>query len=129
MGGEIIRARAVGFRLDDCRLRAIVIEGGEIEADAAVIAAGAWSKPLAARLGDKVPLESQRGYHVMIRDPEVMPRISTADVERRLAVTPMETGLRLAGTVELAGLTAPPDWRRARILRAHRRRMLPGLAL
>ena len=40
----------------------------------------------------------------------------------------METGLRFAGTVELAGLTAPPDWRRARVLLERGRRLLPGLA-
>src|SRR4029077_18440150 len=42
--------------------------------------------------------------------------------------TPMDTGLRFAGTVELAGLAAPPDWRRARILLKQGRKMLPGLA-
>jgi D-amino-acid dehydrogenase len=64
----------------------------------------------------------------MIRDPEVMLRIPTADAEGKFVATPMETGLRFAGTVELAGLTAPPDWRRAQILLDQGRRMLPGLA-
>src|SRR6185312_16678328 len=97
-------------------------------ADAAVICAGAWSKPLAAALGDRVPLETERGYHLMIRDPEAMPRIPTADADGKFVATPMELGLRLAGTVELAGLAAPPDWRRARILLEQGRKMLPGLA-
>ena len=52
----------------------------------------------------------------MIRDPEVMPRIPTADADGKFVATPMALGLRFAGTVELAGLAAPPDWRRARIL-------------
>ncbi len=64
----------------------------------------------------------------MIRDPEVMPKIPTADADGKFVATPMELGLRFAGTVELAGLTAPPDWRRARILLQQGRRMLPGLA-
>ena len=63
----------------------------------------------------------------MIRDPEAMPRIPTADADGKFVATPMETGLRFAGTVELAGLEAPPDWRRARILLEQGRRMLPGL--
>jgi D-amino-acid dehydrogenase len=127
-GGAIVRARALGFRLDGGHLAAIRTEAGELPADAAVVCAGAHSKPLAAALGDRVPLETERGYHLMIRDPEVMPRIPTADADGKFVATPMDTGLRFAGTVELAGLEAPPDWRRAQILLQQGRRMLPGLA-
>jgi len=127
-GGEIVRARALGFRLDGRRLTAIRTDAGEYPADAAIVCAGAYSKPLAAALGDRVPLETERGYHLMIRDPEVMPRIPTADADGKFVATPMALGLRFAGTVELAGLAAPPDWRRARILLAQGRKMLPGLA-
>lgn len=127
-GGEIMRARALGFRLDGKRLAAIRTDAGEFAADAAVVCAGAWSKPLAAGLGDAVPLETERGYHLMIRDPEVMPTIPTADGDGKFVATPMELGLRFAGTVELAGLDAAPDWRRAEILLTQGRRMLPGLA-
>jgi D-amino-acid dehydrogenase len=126
-GGAIIRAKALGFRLDTGRLTAIRTDAGELAADMAVVAAGAWSKPLAASLGDSVPLETERGYHLMIRDPEVMPRIPTADADGKFVATPMDTGLRLAGTVEFAGLAALPDWRRARILLEQGRKMLPGL--
>ena len=62
----------------------------------------------------------------MIQDPEVMPRIPTADADGKFVATPMALGLRFAGTVELAGLAAEPDWRRARILLEQGRRMLPG---
>ena len=127
-GGEIVRARALGFRLDGARLTAIRTDVGELPADAAIVCAGAHSKPLAAALGDRVPLETERGYHLMIRDPESMPRIPTADADGKFVATPMALGLRFAGTVELAGLAAPPDWRRARILLTQGRRMLPGLA-
>ena len=127
-GGELEHARASGFRLDGSRLTAIRTDHGELAADAAIVCAGAWSKPLAAALGDHIPLETERGYHLMIRDPEIMPRIPIADADGKFVATPMETGLRFAGTVELAGLAAPPDWRRARILLAQGRKMLPGLA-
>ena len=127
-GGEIVRARAAGFRLDGRRLTAIRTDAGDLSADAAIVCAGAHSKPLAASLGDRIPLETERGYHLMIQDPEVMPRIPTADADGKFVATPMALGLRFAGTVELAGLTAAPDWRRARILLEQGRRMLPGLA-
>jgi D-amino-acid dehydrogenase len=127
-GGELVHARAHGFRLDGRRLTAIQTHTGDLPADAAIVCAGAYSKPLAAALGDRVPLETERGYHLMISNPEIMPRIPTADADGKFVATPMDTGLRFAGTVELAGLAAPPDWRRAHILLAQGRKMLPGLA-
>jgi D-amino-acid dehydrogenase len=127
LGGELKHARAHGFRLDGQRLAAIETDSGDLAADAAVVCAGAYSKPLAAVLGDKVPLETERGYHLMIRDPETMPRIPIADADGKFVATLMDTGLRFAGTVELAGLDAPPDWRRAHILLEQGRKMLPGL--
>jgi len=127
-GGELVRAQAHGFRLEDARLAAIETDIGELPAGVAIVCAGAHSKPLAAALGDKAPLETERGYHLMIREPEAMPRIPTADADGKFVATPMDTGLRFAGTVELAGLSAPPDWRRAHILLEQGRKMLPALA-
>jgi D-amino-acid dehydrogenase len=126
-GGRIERTRAVGFAFDGERLRGIRTENGTLPANGAVIAAGIWSKPLAAELGDRLPLETERGYHLMIRDPEVMPRIPVADADGKFVATPMELGIRVAGTVELAGLEAPPNWERARVLLKHVKRMFPGL--
>ena len=126
-GGRIERRRAVGFELENGSLVGIRCEDGMLRADAAVIAAGIWSKTLAADLGDRVPLETERGYHIMIRDPEVAPRIPIADAEGKFVATSMELGLRLAGTVELAGLDAPPNWERAHVLLEHARRMFPAL--
>ncbi len=117
-GGKIIRAKATGFKIENGRLRAVTIETGEIPADAAVIAAGAYSKTLAALAGDTVPLETERGYHLVVRNPEAMPRVPTTDSEFSFVATPMAAGLRLAGTVELAGLNAKPNWRRSRMLLA-----------
>ena len=82
-GGELVRARARGFRLDGRRLAAIQTDTRDLPADAAIVCAGAHSKPLAAALGDRVPLETERGYHLMISDPESMPRIPTASLSRR----------------------------------------------
>jgi D-amino-acid dehydrogenase len=128
-GGRLMARRVVGFDVVDGRLRAVRCQGAApLAADAAVVAAGIWSKPLAAQLGDRLPLETERGYHIMIRDPEVTPRIPVADTDGKFVATPMELGLRLAGTVELAGLAAPPRWQRAHVLLKQARRMYPALA-
>src|ERR1043166_1348280 len=126
-GGEIRRARAEGFTFADGKVEAVLTSAGRIPMAAVLLAAGAHSKPLAARLGERVPLDTERGYHAMIKAPEVAPRLPIMDAEAKLGATPMAGGLRMAGTVEFAGLEAPPDWRRARVLLRHGQAMFPGL--
>jgi D-amino-acid dehydrogenase len=92
-----------------------------------VVAAGAWSHRLARLLGDRVPLESERGYHVVLPHPGVPVTHGMSHARHGFALMPMEQGLRLAGTVELAGLDAPPDWRRAQRLIEGAALTLPGL--
>lgn len=127
LGATWQRARATGLRIDGGRLRAVLTEPGEIECDKAVIAAGAYSKPLAAMAGDHVPLETERGYHVVIEHPEVEPRLPIMPSDGKMACVMTPQGLRVAGQVELAGLTAAPDWRRADVLRDFARTVFPGL--
>jgi D-amino-acid dehydrogenase len=127
-GGRLIKAEAKGFAFDGDKLVAIETSGGRIEADTVVLAAGAHSKPLAVQAGDKVPLETERGYHVMIRNPAVLPRVPTTDSENKFVATPMQFGVRLAGTVELAGLRAAPNWKRSEILIKRIGSLFPALA-
>ena len=112
-GAELRRAGAQGFRIEGRRLIAVRAQDGEIAADKAVIAAGAWSKALAAAAGDRVPLETERGYHAVIADPGVAPRYPVMPSDGKMACVMTPRGLRLAGQVELAGLEAVPNWRRA----------------
>ncbi len=126
-GAERIAARATGFRLEVGRLRAVRTEAGEVAADRAVIAAGAHSRPLAAAVGDAVPLETERGYHAMIEGAEVGPRTPLMPSDGKMSVTMTARGLRCAGQVEIAGLAAAPNWKRAEILRDHLLRSFPGL--
>jgi D-amino-acid dehydrogenase len=126
-GATRVSARAAGFRIEDGRLRAVRTDDGEIACDAAVISAGARSKALAAEAGCVVPLESERGYHVMLDAPEGGPRTPMMAADGKLIAHWMDGGLRVAGQVEIAGLEAEPDWRRADILREHMQTMFPGL--
>jgi D-amino-acid dehydrogenase len=127
-GGATFVARAVtGFDVVNGRVARVSTDGEPIDVDACVIAAGAHSNALSSQLGADVPLETERGYHAMLASPSVVTRAPIASGEGKYFVTPMEEGLRIAGTVELAGLDAPPDYRRADALLAKAQRLLPGL--
>jgi D-amino-acid dehydrogenase len=126
-GAQFVRHRAEGFESADGCVRRIVTDQGTVETDAVVIAAGAHSNELSSQLGSKVPLETERGYHVMLESPSIVPRIPVMAGEGKYFATPMEGGLRIAGTVELAGLEAPPNFARADALLAGAKRLLPDL--
>jgi D-amino-acid dehydrogenase len=102
-------------------------DDGDIISEKVVIAAGAWSGKLAAQLGEAVPLEAERGYHVMLHEPGVAPRSIVGSAKGKFLATPMDDGLRLAGTAEFAGLDAPPDYGRAELLRGQAKALFPDV--
>ncbi|WP_292137938.1 FAD-binding oxidoreductase, partial [Mesorhizobium sp.] len=92
-----------------------------------VVAAGAWSHLLAKQLGDRIPLETERGYNTTLPT-------SAFDVKRMLifsghgfVVTPLATGLRVGGAVELGGIERPPNYARSKALLQKAQKFLPGL--
>ncbi|MER9594578.1 FAD-binding oxidoreductase [Mesorhizobium sp. M0244] len=102
-------------------------EGTTRRANHVVIAAGAWSHLLARKLGDRIPLETERGYNT------TLPK-TAFDVKRQLifsghgfVITPLETGLRVGGAVELGGLERPPNYARSKALLEKAQKFLPGL--
>lgn len=126
-GGRIERRALIGFEFRDGRPVAGRTAEGAIPFDAVVIATGAWSRPLARALGRDLPLDTERGYHITLPSPGVSPRRPIYSGDHSFAVTPLEIGLRFAGTVELGGLQAPPNYQRAETLLTHGRRMFEGL--
>ncbi len=128
-GGKIIRAAAQGFELEGAALRGVRTDVGLLPCNAAIIATGAHSKRFAQQLGDSIPLDTERGYHIVIPSCENMPRVPIMDTSGKFVATPMEGGLRIAGTVEFAGLDAKPDWKRAHKLLTLGQRLFPGLAM
>jgi D-amino-acid dehydrogenase len=126
-GAKVVSAGATGLRLAGDRLVAVLTETGAIACDAAVIAAGARSRQLTAFVGDRLPLETERGYHVMIEQPETGPRTSVMASDTKMVVNWMAGGLRAAGQVEIAGLKAEPNWKRADVLRDNLLGMFPKL--
>jgi D-amino-acid dehydrogenase len=119
-----LRARGVAF--EQASVRSLARDGSRVvgvmvgdafrPADMVAVAAGAWSAKLLEPLGYRIPLESQRGYHIDFRNSGVNVSRPVIPADRKVFVSPMETGLRVAGTVEFGGLDAPPSPKRARLL-------------
>lgn len=86
--------------------------GGDRIAKQVVIAAGIHSKTLMKGLGWNVPLESHRGYHLQVSDTGIHASRNIMWAERKTLVTPIDGGLRVAGTAEIGGLSAAPTPRR-----------------
>ena len=126
-GGAILREEVRAVEMGPDGPAALRTGSGRRPLDRLVVAAGAFSKPLAAGLGVRLPLDTQRGYHLMLPRPGVGLRVPLIVGGRRFGIVPMAGGVRLAGTAELAGLHAPPDYRRARMLGPMARQIVPGL--
>jgi D-amino-acid dehydrogenase len=121
-GGKIVAERVTG--LEPAAEGVNIHAGGQPRRfDRAVIAGGAWSNALLRPLGARVPLESLRGYHAVLPRPGRMPRMAIRFTAAKIMATPMAMGLRIGGTIEIAGLEAPPRVGRARALAALGARM------
>lgn len=115
LGGSIEQGEVVGFtRSEDIR-ELVLKDGRRIAADEVVICAGAHSARLAKILDEPIPLETERGYHTQIMSPGISMKHSIIWPARAFMVTPTAGGIRVGGTVEMAGLDAAPDYRRSKI--------------
>jgi D-amino-acid dehydrogenase len=126
-GGTILRSRVRGFGRDGNRVTSVETVDQSLPVSAVVIAAGRASGELTRLLGFNAPLVAERGYHVMLAPDNVRFDLPVSPAERGFVITPMEEGLRLAGTVELAAPHQPPSWQRADILVRHLKDVLPGV--
>jgi glycine/D-amino acid oxidase-like deaminating enzyme len=124
-GGTIRREKVTALTTEAGRVTGVATAAGALPADQVVLAAGAWSARLLAPLGIRVPLESQRGYHVMLPDAGLSLQRPVVPADRKAFVSPMEGGLRIAGTVEFGGLDHPPTPQRAALLLEDLRNVFP----
>ena len=103
--------------------------GDPLTVDFAVAAAGAWSKPLAAGLGDAIPLDTERGYNVTLPSGRFGLSRPVSFGDQGFVATPLDTGDRVGGAVEFAGLEAAPNFRRVDAMLARLRPLLPDADL
>ena len=126
-GGTVLRGRVRGFGRDGRRVTSVQLTDSELPAKAVVIAAGRASGELTRLLGFNAPLVAERGYHVMLAPDNVRFDMPVSPAGRGFFITPMNEGLRLAGTVELAAPHQPPSWHRADLLVRHLKDIFPGV--
>lgn len=128
-GLRFIKATATGLVPGPDGIDVTTAERAPIRADRVVLAAGAWSKPLAAAVGDRVPLDTERGYNITVP-------AGTLGVSRPVmfegmgfVVSPLDGGDRIGGAVEFAGLTRPANWKRVDAMIGRLRRVMPNLGV
>ncbi len=126
-GGQLLKGTVSDILRDGGRVSGLRIDGQNLHADAVVITAGIWSRELAARLGLKVPMETERGYHLELINPAFTPRTPVMHAAGKFVITPMQGRLRLAGIVEFGGLDAPPSKAPFDLLRRNIQKAMPRL--
>ncbi|BAN27040.1 NAD(P)/FAD-dependent oxidoreductase [Caballeronia insecticola] len=128
------RVRALGARFVTGVARAIEAPDAVVLADGMrvvgrriVVATGAWSAALAQSIGDRVLLESERGYNTTLPKHGIKLTREVIFAERKFVASPLDVGLRIGGAAEFAGLDAPPNYRRSDALLALGKRFIPGI--
>lgn len=109
LGGTWHQADVKDFVMTDGKVSEVVTSTGTLPCADVVLATGVWSKPLMKKLGINVPLESERGYHIVFEGAENGPSSPFMIASGKFVATPMTQGLRCAGIVEFGGLEAGPS--------------------
>jgi D-amino-acid dehydrogenase len=133
--GKAAMARGASFRRgevaelspDEAGVTVVFSDGSSLQARQVVVAGGAWSKRLTAPLGDAVPLETERGYNTTLDGYSFELRRQLVFGGHGFVVTPLASGIRIGGAVELGGLSLPPNFKRADAMLTKAAAFMPGL--
>ncbi|MDN5843167.1 MAG: FAD-dependent oxidoreductase [Alcaligenaceae bacterium] len=126
-GAVFLKDRVTHIATRDGGVAVTLRDGQSVQAAQIVVAAGAWSHQLARQMGDRIPLETERGYNTTLPSGAFDVRRQLTFGEHGFVVTPLDCGLRIGGAVELGGLQRPPDFRRAQAMLQKAQAFLPGL--
>lgn len=112
MGVEIVEgAEVVDFNLDGDRVSGLRTANGDYSADSFLLAAGAWTTPLAEMLGIRFPMQPGKGYSFFV-EPTVLPKHSVLLADVHVGCTPLGGRIRIGGTMEFSGLNTRLDHKR-----------------
>jgi D-hydroxyproline dehydrogenase len=125
-GGKFIKNNVENINYDD-QNPFIKTHEGMFAFDKVVIACGAFSKKLTDQINEKIPLDTERGYHVHFKDYDHLISRPVVFQNRGFGMTPMEQGLRVVGTVEFGGLKNPLSKGRIKNLVNNAKYLLDGL--
>jgi D-amino-acid dehydrogenase len=125
---RMIASEVLGLESSSTGVTLRLASGQTVAAERVVVAAGAWSRPLAACCGDRVPLDTERGYNITL-PPGTLGLTRPVMYEGMgIVTTPLDTGDRIGGSVEFAGLAAPPNWARVDAMLGRLKRVLPDFS-
>jgi D-amino-acid dehydrogenase len=127
-GAVFLRGDVASVAPDGNGVAIRLADGRSLTGAATVIAAGAWSRRLTDPLGDRIPLETERGYNTTLPPGAFAVRRQIIFGGHGFVVTPLADGLRVGGAVELGGLDLPPNFKRSEAMLAKAMRFLPGLS-
>lgn len=127
-GGVLDTLDARGLEAGEDRA---IVHGAEatVSASRVIVSAGAWSRHLALSLGDRIPLDTERGYNTTLPETDFDLRTHITFADHGFVVSRIRDGVRIGGAVELAGLARPPNYRRAEVLRHKASAFMPGLTV
>jgi D-amino-acid dehydrogenase len=125
--GRFVAATVDTIRTDGEKVAVVTADGVATPFDRVVVAGGVWSRDLVRKLGLRVLLEAERGYNTTFADPGFSIDMSVFFSAHGFVASPLNEGLRIGGAVELAAVDAPPNFERARAMRAKARRYFPDL--
>ncbi|MBI3043241.1 MAG: FAD-dependent oxidoreductase [Betaproteobacteria bacterium] len=124
-GGTLLERQVLDIETVEGGVVALLTSAGRMPVETLVVCAGVHSGELTAMLGEAVPIEAERGYHVTYSDPGLQLPLPVHVSDAKVFVTPMEMGVRVAGQAEFSGIYAEPDYQRADVLETHMKRMFP----
>ena len=126
-GGKFIQENITSLKQISENQTIIKSEKKEYSFEKTVIASGAFSKNLTDQLGENIPLDTERGYHVHFKDMDHLISRPVIFLDKAFGITPMNQGLRAVGTVELGGLKNPISKKRIDYLIRCAKELLPQL--
>jgi len=125
--GELVIGDVEQVLFENGRVRGVRVNGRDIQGRATVLASGVWSAELLKTLGYKIPLESERGYHIELVSASHQPRYPSMIASGKFVMTPMDGRVRLAGMVEFGGLVAGPNQRPVEFLHRQLNALVPDM--
>lgn len=124
-GARLVKGAVISVRPTGAGTETLLAAGERIASDMALIAAGAWSRPLCAELGDDVPLDTERGYNLTLPGGSLGLSRMVLFEGQGFVAAPLDIGDRIGGAVEFGGLSLAPNYARVEAMVARAKRFLP----